>query len=458
AKAENPILKDEMDRIKARIGQLDSSDEPDCPLCGQALTADHRAEVIASLNGEGTEMGDRYRQNQRLLTESNDQVGQLQNDIGAFTSLDEELRHHRRGADQVQGQIELIEEKQLEWKKKGERQLEKIGEKIEKEDYAQKARKKLGEVDAELKEIGYDANAHDMVRKDEKEKRAVEAEMRALENASAAAIPLGREIKDIQAQIKTQSKEIKEQQKGHDEAAAILAAAQAEAPDVESAEREMLRVQEEENKVRRAEGAAQQMVAVLSDLKDRKKDFEKQRESLARQAALYAKLERAFGKDGVPAMLIEQALPQIESKANEVLDRLSGGDMSIRFITQQEYKDKKRADLKETLDIQIRDSTGMRDYEMFSGGEAFRINFAIRLALSEVLAQRAGARLQTLVIDEGFGSQDQLGRQRLVEAINLVRDKFEKILVITHIESLRDSFPNRIEVIKTARGSQVSLV
>ncbi|MCH7481174.1 MAG: SMC family ATPase, partial [Chloroflexi bacterium] len=320
------------------------------------------------------------------------------------------------------------------------------------------ASKKLAEVDAELKQIGYDANTHDMVRKDEKEQRIVEEEMRSLEAARAAAVPLEREIKDIQEQIKTQSKEIKEQQKVHDEAATILAASQAEAPDVENAERELLRVQEEENKVRREEGAAQQMVAVLTDLKDRKKDFENQRESFAQEGAQYAKLERAFGKDGVPAMLIEQALPQIESKANEVLERLSGGDMSIRFITQHAYKDKKRSDLKETLDIQISDSTGMRDYEMFSGGEAFRINFAIRLALSEVLAQRAGARLQTLVIDEGFGSQDEMGRQRLVEAINLVRDNFEKILVITHIDSLKDSFPNRIEVIKTDRGSQLSLV
>ena len=155
---------------------------------------------------------------------------------------------------------------------------------------------------------------------------------------------------------------------------------------------------------------------------------------------------------------MEKDLPQSESRASEGLERLSGGDMSIRVMTQQAYKDKKRADLKETLDIQISDSTGIRDYEMFSGGEAFRINFAIRLALSEVLAQRAGARLQTLVIDEGFGSQDEMGRQRLVEAINLVRDNFEKILVITHIDALKDSFPNRIEVIKTDRGSQVSLV
>ncbi len=172
---------------------------------------------------------------------------------------------------------------------------------------------------------------------------------------------------------------------------------------------------------------------------------------------LYRQLERAFGKDGVPALLIEQALPEIENKANETLERLSGGTMSVNFLTQAKYKDKTREDLKETLDIVIRDGAGKRDYEMFSGGEAFRVNFAIRLALSEVLAQRAGARLQTLVIDEGFGSQDALGRQRLIEAITMVRADFAKILVITHIDELKDAFPTRIEVEKTAMGSVVKV-
>jgi exonuclease SbcC len=81
---------------------------------------------------------------------------------------------------------------------------------------------------------------------------------------------------------------------------------------------------------------------------------------------------------------------------------------------------------------------------MFSGGEAFRINFAIRLALSEMLTRRKGARLQTLVIDEGFGSQDNLGRQRLIESINLVKKDFAKIFVITHIDEVKDAFPSRI--------------
>jgi exonuclease SbcC len=75
-----------------------------------------------------------------------------------------------------------------------------------------------------------------------------------------------------------------------------------------------------------------------------------------------------------------------------------------------------------------------------------------------VLAQRAGARLQLLVIDEGFGSQDAEGRQKLIEAINLIRPDFKKILVITHLEELKDAFQARIEVQKTRRGSQVEVV
>ena len=154
----------------------------------------------------------------------------------------------------------------------------------------------------------------------------------------------------------------------------------------------------------------------------------------------------------------DRALPQIEEKANDLLDRLSNGTMSIRFVTQAAYKNAKRDDMKETLDIQISDSAGIRDYEMFSGGEAFRVNFAIRLALSHALSQRKGARLQTLIIDEGFGSQDAQGRQRLVEAINQIKGDFAKILVITHLDSLKEAFPTQIVVEKGEGGSVISVV
>jgi exonuclease SbcC len=63
-----------------------------------------------------------------------------------------------------------------------------------------------------------------------------------------------------------------------------------------------------------------------------------------------------------------------------------------------------------------------------------------------------------LIIDEGFGTQDANGMERLKEAITSVQGDFEKILVITHIEDFRDAFPVRIEVVKTAEGSTVEVV
>ena len=109
--------------------------------------------------------------------------------------------------------------------------------------------------------------------------------------------------------------------------------------------------------------------------------------------------------------------------------------------------------MSETLDIKIADGLGTRDYDAFSGGESFRLNFAIRIALAKLLAKRAGARLETLVIDEGFGTQDARGRERLIEAITSIQSEFKQILVVTHIQELKDMFPVQIEITKTSLGS-----
>ena len=267
-----------------------------------------------------------------------------------------------------------------------------------------------------------------------------------------------RELSDLTAQQTTLQAETQALQAEYERSRDTLQAQEADLPDPDEAEDHLRNLQEEENRLRTQIGAAMQNVNVLDTQKERKEQINTRRTELSLQIARLKSLERAFSKDGVPALLIEQALPEIEAQANDILDRISGGGMSVRFETQRAYADAKREDRKETLDIIISDAAGSREYELFSGGEAFRVNFAIRLALSRVLAQRAGARLQTLVIDEGFGSQDAEGRQRLIEAINLVRPEFARILVITHLEEMKDAFPARIEVEKTPRGSRVSVI
>ncbi|MEX2143530.1 MAG: SMC family ATPase [Anaerolineales bacterium] len=457
--AENPMLKDEMITLKSKIVQMEQAKgAAACPTCGQALTEQHRTQVIEQLAKEGKKMGDRYRANQKDLQQVDKRVAKLELDLVALKQLEKDYLASTVRASQLRTRIDELTKVETEWHEQRAPRLAEIEEALKAETFAEKARVELGAIDAELKATGYDAARHDAARKQELSSRAVEAQMRALEQARAAAKPLAREVAELGKQIAAQEKELAEQEAAYQQAAKTLAPMQEGLPNLEQAERAMLDTQEKENQVHQAVGAAQQEVDVLDNLRSRKAELESQREEQAGQVAQYQALERAFGKDGVPAMLIEQALPQIESKANQILERLSAGAMNIRFVTQQRYKDSKRDDLRETLEIQISDGAGVRDYEMFSGGEAFRINFAIRLALSEVLAQRAGARLQTLVVDEGFGSQDEAGRQRLVEVISLVRQDFAKILVITHIDELKDAFPHRIEVEKGPRGSMVSVI
>ena len=157
---------------------------------------------------------------------------------------------------------------------------------------------------------------------------------------------------------------------------------------------------------------------------------------------------------GIQALIIETALPEIEAEANRLLARMTDNRMHVQFKAQEETR---TGNVRETLAIYIADELGTRNYEMFSGGEAFRINFAIRIALSRLLARRAGAPLPTLIIDEGFGTQDSSGMEKLKEAINSIKDDFNKILVITHMEDMRDAFPIRIDVSKTAEGSTISV-
>ncbi|MDO7789133.1 AAA family ATPase [Desulforamulus aquiferis] len=153
-------------------------------------------------------------------------------------------------------------------------------------------------------------------------------------------------------------------------------------------------------------------------------------------------LVRAFGRDGIPALIIENAVPELERIANEILGQMSKGEHSLRFETQKELKSK--SGVSETLDIIVNDWAGERPYETFSGGEQLRIDFAIRFALAELLARRAGAKIEWLTIDEGLGSQDAEHRGLVLEAIKAVSDRFRKTLVITHIEEAQAMFEQRI--------------
>ena len=193
-------------------------------------------------------------------------------------------------------------------------------------------------------------------------------------------------------------------------------------------------------------------------LEEIKEEFIRQQQELATCNAIiddYQAIAMATGKDGIQALLIEDAIPEIEHEANELLAKLTDNQTQL-FI--ESLRDLKKGGTKETLDIKISDAVGIRAYELFSGGEAFRIDFALRIAISKLLARRAGTSLQTLIIDEGFGSQDEEGLSNIMDALYKIQDDFAKIIIVSHLSSMKNQFPVHFVIEKGPNGSIVQVM
>jgi exonuclease SbcC len=188
-------------------------------------------------------------------------------------------------------------------------------------------------------------------------------------------------------------------------------------------------------------------------LQESLRNLEAERAPLAKQLVEWQTLDRAFSRKGIPALIIENAVPELERISNEILGQMSGGEHSLRFETQRELKS--RDGMAETLDIIVSDWQGERPYETFSGGEGSRIDMAIRIAISELLANRAGSRIEWLTMDETFSNQDTEHKELVMDAIKQVSGRFQKVLVITHDESLVGAFP---QVINLSRDDSRLLV
>ena len=306
---------------------------------------------------------------------------------------------------------------------------------------------KMAVLDGQVERLGYDAAAHDRVGAQLRELSEAPTRLASLLDARRRRADDG----ERRAQLADDRRAIAAETESRREALAVLADRLAARDDAEQA-RQAAAARRQEVAARLATargqiGALDERLARAERDRQRRAEVRAELKQVVSDRALYGHLRRAFGKNGIPSLIIEETLPEIEERANVLLERLSKGQTRVALET---LKDKKTGGgTRETLDIRITDDQGAaRSYETFSGGEAFRVNFALRIALSQMLAERAGTQIRTLVIDEGFGTQDTEGLQALIGAIRAIQDDFETILVITHLDEIKDAFPVRIEVRK----------
>jgi exonuclease SbcC len=444
-------LRDVANDVKRRIELLGSHEE--CPLCGQLLGADGLAAARERLTGE-------LKQVEAELASTRKQYGEHQSAIKAAEARQRELEAKLAGRSTVERAYGDAEAR-VRAAEGDRKQLESVQQQvlctqrlIDTGDFALEHRAQREEAAARLATIAYDPERHRKLREAREALHGAEEEMRKLEAARVMLATAESHQADLQSQriaAEQESAALREEHRALAQEASRLTSVRSES---EAKERELQTAGAALRLASQQLGEARQMVAWLADQEQERATLSRALGDTRLEVTAYDQLTEAFGKNGIQEMLVDRALPEIEERANEILSRLTGGRMRVELRTQRAGR---TGGTISTLDVNVGDELGLRPYELFSGGERFRINFAIRIALSRYLATRAGAPLQMLAIDEGFGSQDREGCDRLIEAIRSIEDDFERVLVITHVEEIKDVFPVRIEVTKTARGSTFSI-
>jgi len=126
--------------------------------------------------------------------------------------------------------------------------------------------------------------------------------------------------------------------------------------------------------------------------------------------------------------------PLIASRASELLHLTSQGRYSI-------------LELDEDYNIYVYDQTMRFPLARFSGGEQDLVNLCLRIAVSQVVAERSGkSQVNFIVLDEIFGSQDEQRKDLILSALQQLSSQFRQIFVITHVEGIKDVLPVIISV------------
>jgi exonuclease SbcC len=156
---------------------------------------------------------------------------------------------------------------------------------------------------------------------------------------------------------------------------------------------------------------------------------EKEVREAAAELALYQELDRALSD--LRTDLNATLRPELSELASAFLADLTRGRYS-------------ELELDESYGATLLDDGDPKS--VISGGEEDVANLALRLAISQMIAERAGQPLSLLVLDEIFGSLDEDRRMAVVDLLRSLADRFPQVILITHIDSVREGFDRVVRV------------
>ena len=310
-------------------------------------------------------------------------------------------------------------------------------------EYAQKLERDLAGVEARLKEI------ESSIEKKEEERKAnlrrltpVMEEQGDLERVRELALT-EEELRELEKEIEGYERELALTEEKLDALRKRLES-YGDTPPSEEVERELSLIRERYEELMRRIGELSSELQQRRKLLTRKEEIERKLKEIERELSLYRRLSEDLKSDRLQDFAASLMLKRIVERASEYLYNFTGN-----------YE----LDMDASGDLIVVDRVqgSERDVKSLSGGETFLASLSLALGVSDVLSARA--HLESLFIDEGFGSLDEETRERVSDILEVIKQRINRMVgIISHIPDLAERFHQRIVVSKHGDFSTVEVL
>jgi exonuclease SbcC len=194
--------------------------------------------------------------------------------------------------------------------------------------------------------------------------------------------------------------------------------------------------------------AAEHEAKRVEDALEKRRQLEAEITERRAEQSLYKALGNELRSDRIVDYLQVEALSALAAAGSDQLHSLSGGRYRMSYEDDRFYV------------IDAWNGEERRSVRTLSGGETFLASLALALALADqvqLLAVAEKNRLESLFLDEGFGTLDAETLETVVSAIEQLGGDDRLVGVITHVTELAERLPVRVHVAKSPRGSRISL-
>jgi exonuclease SbcC len=182
-------------------------------------------------------------------------------------------------------------------------------------------------------------------------------------------------------------------------------------------------------------------VQQLKGIRESRRKLQQQWAEATRLGSRYKELAHLLGREGLQHYLLQNAEAGIVYHANEILDRISGGTLRLELRPGSENRTK-------ALDMVVYNSAisahESQSIDLLSGSQQFRVAISLAIGIGQYIGNTSH-RVESIMIDEGFGSLDVGSRDEMTQALQALEDDFKRVIVVSHQNEFSDKFPNRYE-------------